>query len=184
MSPDPRTSLRSVVDPSSDDIEPVRIFLKEAWYGVGGDSAALSDIQFLGSGDFPSVFAVSDFAAAAVGTAGAAIAELINTAFGIRPSVAVSRRLASLWFGWSIRPDGRKLPAAWDPIAGDYETADGWIRLHTNAPHHRDAALSVLDVPADKAQVERAVSKWMADELEAAVVQRGGCAAAMRSIDS
>jgi hypothetical protein len=184
MSPDPRTSDRSVVDPSSDDVEPVRIFLKEAWYGVGGDSTALSDIQFLGSGDFPSVFAVSDFAAAAVGTAGAAIAELINAAFGIRPSVAVSRRLASLWFGWSIRPDGWKLPAAWDPIAGDYETADGWIRLHTNAPLHRDAALSVLNVPADKAQVERAVSKWMADELEAAVVQRGGCAAAMRSIDS
>jgi crotonobetainyl-CoA:carnitine CoA-transferase CaiB-like acyl-CoA transferase len=56
--------------------------------------------------------------------------------------------------------------------------------LHTNAPHHRDAALAVLGVPADKAQVERAVAKWMGDDLEAAVVQRGGCAAAMRSIDA
>jgi CoA-transferase family III len=184
MSPDPRISDQSAVDSPSGDVETVCNFLKETWQGVGGDSAALGNVQFLGSGDLPSVFAVSDFAAAAVGTAGAAIAELIETAFGIRPSVVVNQRLASLWFGWSIRPDGWKLPAVWDPIAGDYQTTDGWIRLHTNAPHHREAVLSVLDVPADKAEVERAVSNWKGDELEATVVRRGGCAAVMRSIDS
>ena len=39
----------------------------------------------------------------------------------------------------------------------DYATADGWIRLHTNAPHHRDAALGVLGVGVDRAAVAEAV---------------------------
>jgi crotonobetainyl-CoA:carnitine CoA-transferase CaiB-like acyl-CoA transferase len=73
------------------------------------------------------------------------------------------------------------MPEAWDPIAGDYPTNDGWIRLHTNAPHHRDAALAVLGVPADKSAVARAIANWSADALETAIVQSHGCAAAMRS---
>ena len=76
------------------------------------------------------------------------------------------------------------MPAPWDPASGDYATADGWIRLHTNAPHHREAALRILHTPADKAKVAQAVSGWKADELEGAVVQSGGCAATMRSIEA
>lgn len=81
-----------------------------------------------------------------------------------------------------MRPLGWSVPPPWDPIAGDYAAADGWIRLHTNAPHHRDAALAVLQAPADKDAVAAAVSRWQKDQLEAAVVQRGGCAAAMRDL--
>ena len=72
----------------------------------------------------------------------------------------------------------------WDPFAGDYATVDGWIRLHTNAPHHREAALAVVGEAGDKARVAAAVSQWRADELERAVVKRGGCAAAMRPLDA
>ena len=128
------------------------------------------------------MFAVSDLAAAAVAAAGAAVAQLVAARFGALPRVTMSRRLSSLWFGRSIRPDGWKLPRPWDRIAGDYPTADGWIRLHTNAPHHRDAALSVLGVSADKSEVARAVVNWSADALETAVIQNNGCAAAMRSM--
>jgi hypothetical protein len=141
-----------------------------------------ANLHILDTGSLPSVFAVSDFATAAVAAAAAAIAELVATRFGSTPKVVVSRRLSSLWFGWSLQPEGWALPAAWDPIAGDYRTADGWIRLHTNAPHHRDAALSVLGVSADRSRVSRAVAEWKADALEAAVVERKGCAAAMRSM--
>jgi hypothetical protein len=158
-----------------------RHFLREIWRGLDGAVEVDDNVEFFDTGDLPSVFSVSDLAAAAVAAAGGAIAELIGTAFGERPPVAVDQRLASLWFGWSIRPAGWKLPAPWDSIAGDYRTADGWIRLHTNAPHHRDAVLAVLGVSADRAQVERAVASCDAEALEAAIVQRGGCAAAMRS---
>jgi crotonobetainyl-CoA:carnitine CoA-transferase CaiB-like acyl-CoA transferase len=148
--------------------------------GIAPEIAA--NLRISDTGSLPSVFAVSDFATAAVAAAAAAIAELVAARFGSSPKVVVSRRLSSLWFGWSLQPKGWALPAAWDPIAGDYRTADGWIRLHTNAPHHRDAALSVLGVPADRARVSSAVAHWKADALEAAVVENKGCAAAMRSM--
>jgi hypothetical protein len=166
---------------SSRDEARTREFLTTISRDLGIASEIATSVRFCGSGDLPSVFAVSDFAAAAVAAAGAAVGELVATRFGVAPSVVVNRRLASLWFGFSIRPVGWTLPAPWDPIAGDYATADGWIRLHTNAPHHRDSALAVLGVSADKSAVSRAVANWKADALEAAVVQNQGCAAAMRS---
>jgi crotonobetainyl-CoA:carnitine CoA-transferase CaiB-like acyl-CoA transferase len=95
----------------------------------------------------------------------------------------VDRRLASHWFGFSIQPIDWALPAPWDPIAGDYATADGWIRLHTNAPHHRSAALAVLGVAAEKPAVAAAVERWSAQELETAIVGNHGCAAVMRSLE-
>jgi len=162
--------------------EPTREFLSAIWHGLGGDPASIARVGFTGCGDLPSVFAVSDLASAAVAAAGAALAELIGEAFGERVTLSVDRRLASLWFGFSLQPEGWALPAPWDPIAGDYRTRDGCIRLHTNAPHHRDAALAVLGVPPEKARVEAAVAGWMSDTLEAAVVERGGCAAAMRAL--
>ncbi|KAA5926642.1 acyl-CoA transferase [Achromobacter xylosoxidans] len=42
----------------------------------------------------------------------------------------------------------------------------------------------MLGVAADRDAVAQAVSRWRADELEAAVVARNGCAAAMRGIDA
>jgi len=59
---------------------------------------------------------------------------------------------------------------------------DGWIRLQTNAPHHLAAALAVLNVPAKRGQVAKAVIEWQAGTLESAVVDAGGCAAAMRDM--
>jgi hypothetical protein len=139
-------------------------------------------VSFTGSGDLPSVFAVSDLAAGAIAAAGLAVAELVAARGSSAPKVRVDRRLASFWFQTTLRPDGWSIPPPWDPIAGDYAAADGWIRLHTNAPHHRKAALAVLGVQPDKAAVTAAVATWRIDDLEAAVVQRGGCAAAMRGL--
>jgi hypothetical protein len=55
--------------------------------------------------------------------------------------------------GWSV-------PPLWDPIAGDYATRDGWIRLHTNAPHHRAAAETVLGACADRSAMASKVAQW------------------------
>jgi hypothetical protein len=167
---------------SSEDETRTQRFLTTISRDLGIASEITTNVRISETGNLPSVFAVSDFATASVAAAAAAVAELVATRFGSTPPVVVSRRLSSLWFGWSLRPDGWTLPPAWDPIAGDYQTADGWIRLHTNAPHHRDAALSVLGVSADKSKVSRAVADWEADALEAAVVENKGCAAAMRSM--
>nr|WP_144424184.1 CoA transferase [Herbaspirillum hiltneri] len=158
-------------------------FLREIWLAARGESAFLEQVRLSGEGSLPSVFAVTDLAAGAIGAAGLAVAELVQAAGGAAQEVAADRRLASFWFGTSLRPQGWEAPPLWDAVAGDYQAADGWIRLHTNAPHHRAAALAVLEVPVDRAAVAQAVARWKTEELEAAVVTHGGCAARMRTME-
>jgi len=128
----------------------------------------------------PSWFDVSGLAEASIAAAAVQAAALSDLG---PQNINVDRRLCGLWFGWSLRPQGWVMPNPWDPIAGDYKARDGWIRLHTNAPHHRAAASRVLGTPDEKEAVIAAVAQWDADELEAAVVEAGGCAAAMRSLE-
>jgi CoA-transferase family III len=155
---------------------------KLAWSAVGGKADAAGAVAFIGRGGLPSAFAVTDIASAAVATAALSIVELLREVNGEDPSISVDRRLSSIWFSASIRPLGWKPSPPWDPIAGDYQARDGWIRLHTNAPHHRAAAEHVLRARGDKDTVARAVAQWSKSDLECAVVDAGGCAAEMRSI--
>ena len=161
--------------------EPLAHYLREFWLATRGNPEHLAHLSFSAGGALPSAFAVTDFASAAIGAASLAMAELMAVSTGQWPALNVDRRLASFWFGTSLRPQGWTLPALWDAVAGDYQAADGWIRLHTNAPHHRDAALAVLAVAPQRDSVARAVAGWNADELETAIVERQGCAAAMKS---
>src|SRR5690554_6336273 len=101
-------------------------------------------LTLLGRGGLPSAFAVTEMASAAVSTAALALARLMSHQFGVFPGVLTDRRLASFWYETSLRPSGWQLPAARDPVTGDYQTRNGWIRIHANAPHHREAALAVL----------------------------------------
>ncbi|MFY1713093.1 CoA transferase [Tritonibacter mobilis] len=143
---------------------------------------ATGTYRVTGEGHRPSLYAVSELANASVAAVGLAMADLIE-ALGLTPhapEVTVDQRLASLWFGYSFRPEGWEMPSLWDPIAGDYPCADGWIRLHTNLPHHRAAALSVLGCAEARDAVAAAVLNWQGDALETAVVGAGGVAAAMR----
>jgi crotonobetainyl-CoA:carnitine CoA-transferase CaiB-like acyl-CoA transferase len=150
---------------------------------AGGLGISAPPVTFAGEPPLVSAFAVSEFAAAAVATAGVAAARLSDDP----APVTVDRGLAAGWFGTALTPVGWELPSPWDSVAGDYESADGWIRLHTNAPRHKAAALGVLglsnDASADRAAVEAAVAAWGGEELERAVVSAGGCAAVMRSAD-
>jgi hypothetical protein len=141
-----------------------------------------AEVEFTARGELPSAFRVTDFAAAAVGVAAGAVADLIAVRHGSSQRIVVDRRLTSMWFGLSIRPQSWAMPPPWDPVAGDYATEDGWIRLHTNAPHHRAIALAVLGAREERASVAAATAKWTADALETEIVERGGAAAVMRSI--
>jgi hypothetical protein len=152
-----------------------------AWTALCGPPAALDAVRFTGDGGLPSTFAVSDLAASTIAVAALAIAELARACGGPAPGVVVNRRLASFWFKESIRPSGWRLPPRWGPLAGDFRASDGWIRLHTNAPHHHAVAARILDGPRDKAEAASAVARWRAHDLEAAIVAAGGCAAEMRS---
>ncbi len=152
------------------------------WHALGGDRVSLESLSFDGDGALPSAFRVTDLASASIAAASLAVAELVSLRSGALPKLRIDRRLASFWFGSSIRPVGWSLPAPWDPIAGDYASSDGWIRLHTNAPHHRAAAERVLGRHADREAMSAAVSRWTKTALEAAIVDAGGCAAEMRTV--
>ncbi len=153
--------------------------LSEIVGGLGLSSDTLQRVRFVGSDRLPSCFPVSDLAVAVIGGACLAVSELVGEV-GDAPDLTVDYRLASLWFGFSLRPRGWKPPAPWDAIAGDYPTQDGWIKLHTNAPHHKSAALGVLGCEASREAVAQAVARWRGDALEQAVVDAGGCAARLR----
>ncbi len=147
-------------------------------------------VSTTGQDDLPSWFAVTDLAVGSIATAGLMLARFVETSLNTpalpitNGSIIVDRRLASFWFGMTLRPIDWEIPPAWDPIAGDYRTKDGWIRLHTNAPLHRKAALSVLGQYNDRAALESIVAKWSADELEDAIMEANGCAATMRDLVS
>lgn len=149
---------------------------------LGYSAQAIDRVQVVGDESLPSCFPVTDLAVASIAAASLAVSELIGVT-GAAPAITVDRRLSSLWFGFSIRPIGWAMPAPWDAIAGDYCARDGWVKLHTNAPRHRAAALTILGCEATREAVAAAVAHWQAEELEDAVVAAGGAAAAMRSTD-
>ncbi|WP_170533654.1 CoA transferase [Ruegeria atlantica] len=143
---------------------------------------AADSYKSTGKGAWSSAFAVSELATASFAAVGQELARLI-TAMNLAPTtpkISVNHRLASLWYGSSFKPDGWEMPSLWDPIAGDYQASDGWIRLHTNLPSHRAAALKVLEAQANRDAVAQAVKDWSIADLETSVVAEGGAAAAMR----
>ena len=142
------------------------------------DSGPVNGERIVSGGRYSSCFPVSPLAVATVTAAARELAK-----FNGAQSLEIDRRLASKWFDMSIRPIGWEMLPTWDSVAGDYKTKDGWIKLHTNAAHHREAALSVLQCAATKEAVAEAVSCWTKDDLETAIVDAGGCAAAMQTTE-
>ena len=157
---------------------------RQVWRALDGPAATLDRCELTGPRVvLPSAYDVTGLAVASVAAASLAVAE-VAARVGTSADVVVDSGEACAAFVAErlFRPLGWELPAPWDPIAGDYPTSDGWIRLHTNYRHHRAAATRALGLPpdADRAPVAAAVLERASEELEEAVVDAGGCAAALR----
>ena len=156
--------------------------------GISSNSSEHSDssadnlcVRLAGSGHASSCFPVAEFSQSAIAAAIHELQRFKQSHWGISAAASVNRELAAGWCSNSVRPIGWPIPEAWDEFAGDYQCADGWIRLHTNAPHHRMAALGVLGNPATKQAATDAVLMRKGLELESAVVAAGGASAYMMS---
>ena len=127
----------------------------------------------------PSTFPVTKVATEVIAAATVAVAEYARWDEPV--TIDTRHAAAAVRSEQHVKVIGRDPPPLWDAIAGDYATTDGWIRLHTNYPHHRAAALRVLDAPDERVAVTKVVAEWEAVALETAVVSAGGCAAAMHT---
>lgn len=145
------------------------------------------DVRLSGDAGLDGALPVSTLATTAVGALAAAVdASLRCTGVQRDVAVHVDRALSDAWLGRHIRPAEGTFPSPWDPFSGAFATADGsWIRTHANAPHHRAALLRALALPGAPTveELSAAIRERGAEELEAAIVEAGGAAAALRARD-
>ena len=137
--------------------------------------------KMLGNGRYRSNVPVSALAGASIRAAVSALQSLCAAEFGQMPRATIDAAAVDQWCESSVTPLGWSLPSKWDPFARDYRTLDGWIRLHTNATHHRTAALTVLGWPKTPEHAAMEIAKWDGEKLEQEIVQVGGCAAKLRT---
>ena len=154
------------------------------WQQAQLPGEALACVQLTGADPvFPSSFPVGTAAQATIAAAALAACEFGHARGGERQQVSVDMaHAAAECVGW-FSLDGQ-VPELWDPFSGLYAARDGWVRIHANFRHHRDAALRLLGLEpshASRADAEAAMQRWDALAFEDAAAEAGGVAAALRT---
>ena len=163
-----------------------REILSEVWTSAGGEAAALDAVTLSGEEpQLPSSFRVAAAAQVSIAASALAAAEIWKMRSGEAQQVAVDMRHAVIECRSEryLRVDGKPPPPAWDAIAGVYKVRDGFVRLHTNFPHHRDAVCKVLNCEAERDAVQAALMAWEGEAFETAAYADGGVVAFMRTHD-
>ena len=158
----------------------------DIWTSAGGEASALDALTLTGDEpQLPSSFRVAAAAQVSVAATGLAAAEIWKMRSGEAQDVAVDMRHAVVECRSEryLRVDGKPPPPAWDAIAGVYKTRDGFVRLHTNFPHHRDAVCKVLNCKPERDAVQAALMQWDGEAFETAAYAGGCVVAFMRSHD-
>jgi hypothetical protein len=164
--------------------------LSNLWSLAKLPEAALARATLTGAEPaLPSSFAVGIAAQTSIAAAALAATEIGQLRGGAKQDVAVDIRDAALECTGFFSIDGR-VPEAWDKISGLYpcgtDTSEpGFVRIHANFAHHRDGALKLLGLPpgdtTEKADVERALRKWRAQDFEQAAADAKLVVSAVRS---
>src|SRR6266850_2061273 len=163
-----------------------RQMLSDIWTATGGEVSALDAVTLTGDEpQLPSSFRVAAAAQVSVAATGLAAAAIWKLRSGQAQDITVDMRHAVVECRSEryLRVDGKPPPPAWDAIAAVYKTRDGFVRLHTNFPHHRDAVCKVLNCKAERDEVQAALMQWDAETFETAAYAGGGVVAMMRSHD-
>ncbi|MBT1515548.1 CoA transferase [Bradyrhizobium sp. SRL28] len=160
--------------------------LRDIWTSVGGETSALDALTLTGDEpQLPSSFRVAAAAQVSVAATALAATEIWKMRSGQAQRVTVDMRHAVVECRSEryLRVDGKPPPPAWDAIAGVYKTRDGFVRLHTNFPHHRDAVCKVLNCKPERDAVQAALMQWDGEAFETSAYAGGGVVAFMRSHD-
>ncbi len=157
---------------------------------MGLPATSLSSLSLSGGEPaLPSGFAVGTAAQVTIGAAALAAAEIGHARTGRRQTVKVDMTDAAAECTGYFTLDG-ETPAVWAKLSGLYPCGSaageaGWVRIHANFDHHRDAALHVLGLPSgdrtERPAVERALRNWSAEAFETAAADAGAVVAAART---
>ena len=163
----------------------VRPLLGQAWAALGGDQELLDLVEVIGqpAGLLPSTLAAlpAMTAAVAASTLAAAVLDRSRGSASWAPvvvdveHVAVAARSERY-----ARTEGVAEVDLFAPLSRFFRTADGWLRLHTNYPWHRQRALGVLGCADRPEDVEQAVLDWSGEALEDALADAGALGYAVR----
>lgn len=162
-----------------------RDILADLWTQAAGDPSALDAVKLTGSEPIlPSSFRVAAAAQASVAAAGLAAAHIWQLRSGQSQDVSVDMLHSAIECRSEryLRVDDKPPPPAWDAIAGVYKTRDGgFVRLHTNFPHHRDNVCHVLNCKPERDAVQAALLQWEGAAFETAAYNAGCVVSFMRS---
>ena len=134
----------------------------------------------------PSSFAMGTAAQTSIAAAALSACELGVQRGQAPQAVSVDMRDAALDCAAWYRLQG-VLADRWDPFSGLYRASDDWVRIHANFRHHREGAMRVLGVDpatAQRADLDKALSRWRAIDFESAAVEADLVVTALRSFDN
>jgi hypothetical protein len=163
--------------------------LAQIWSQFSLPGEALSHVTLTAQPTgLPSSFAVGAAAQATIAAAALGACEVWHRRTGTRQDIAVDIRDAAVECTAYHSVDG-VVPKAWDKFSGLYRSGGthtpGWVRIHANFAHHRDGALRLLGFSSaeglEKADVEKALENWSAEDFETAAAEAGMVVSAVRS---
>lgn len=148
-----------------------------AWAELGGDPQLLSHVRVVGAAGLVSPLPVGDLALGAVAAQRLAAQELKAAGAPVARFELDARHVGFAFRSERfLRIGGRPAPAGFAPLSLFWPSADGWVRLHANYPHHHQAVLRALG--PDPA---RTINRLSSTDVEDAVVAAGGVAGAVRT---
>ncbi|MCV6624261.1 MAG: CoA transferase [Cellvibrionaceae bacterium] len=165
--------------------------VSQLWQDFGLDPTAIDRLELpQGKAMLSSSFAVSELAQACIGASALMASEVhkmskqAHSESWHEGKVKVPLNAAEAECTALFTLDGQS-PEVWAKYSGIYKCQDGYIRVHANFDHHRDAFLVMIGlVAADSCSLERVKQRLLshsAQELEDRAANCGAVVAKMRS---
>jgi len=159
--------------------------LNDLWTDLKLNDNALNRITLTGSEPvYPSSFAVGTAAQVSMASAALMATELGQLRGLPQQTVSLDMLQAAVECSGCFTLNGKSTPK-FAELSGLYQCRDGFLRIHANFEHHRDAALKTLNLQVGpdtrRKSIESATLQWKASELETAILDNSGACAAVRS---
>lgn len=162
------------------------ITLRTLWQQINAPDECLKQLCLTGADPvLPSSFPLGGMAQACIAASALMAARLHSDAGGPKQAIAVDMQHAATEFHserW-LRINGEEPPPIWDELAGVYPCADGFVRLHTNFPQHRDGVLRLLCCEPKREAIASALLSWKSIAFEEACAKAEIVGSAYRQLN-